>query len=1037
MPLSGKSAGVSSTEVDLTFASPTGPTGVPAGVIGTAQSGPAFVPVTVGTYQEFVNRFGPSNGEQFGPLAARQWLEKAQSLTYIRVLGTGDGKQRALDGTVTNAGFIVGDQQIQDNGIVSANPYAAAGGPLGRTYFLGCYMSESAGSTIFSDAGIQGVFTASAIIRGVLMMPSGVVPTLSASAQMFDNAYNNTPIGMTVEAAQGHSLGPPTLVAGNAGFSGFPQRGDLTGTVNLADSKQEFVLLLNGHLDNPDENYRSFITASFDPGAGNYISKALNTDPLKYEQRGHLLYSHFDIQPGLAVATGSGILNASPLGRGRDGSEQPIAFLTYGTLDRNTANSTTTPDYEGFRDRYAAAKTPFFISQKFGGIAQNVFRIHARTDGELHPKESYKISLINLATPLDATLSPRFDLQVRTLGDRDGNRLVLESYAGLSLDPSDDRYIARIIGDQNTFFDFDKATRAQRLVVEGDYPNASARIRVEMAPNVTLGKLPIAALPMGFRGPAHIITSGSLAVMSGANSSDQYLVQANSGAPAVRDSQDTINRASVPPIPYRENIYIGSDPTKKLRSSLHWGVQTNVKYQAALPNQGVGVDESFKAFTKYFSNMKTTDINFSEGDNAGVPDSNGIIRDSDRFNKNLFSLENIRVRTGSDGLADANEWMSASYVRNGVIAPIQDGRAGTGFTRALKPEDLKTVGNRKFAKFTTIMQGGFDGTRIFNEDASKLTDAATKRDMDDSSNQGGLAGPNVAAYRKAIDIMGNTSDVDIKLLAIPGIRDTAVTDFAISSVESRFDTLYIMDIEERDSLNTVVTSSEQTVDVTFTVQDFNNRSLDTSFAAAYFPDLVMVDPETKANVQVPPSVGVLGAFALNDSVGHPWFAPAGFSRGALSNMLFATVDLSRDNLDDLYESDINPLTDFPGQPLVVWGQKTLLQAATSLDRVNVRRLLIEVRRSVRTIANSLLFEPNREETLARFSDLVNPVLQSIQELSGVDRYKVIIDTSTTTQADVENNTIRGKIFLQPTRTAEFISLDFVLSNAGSDAFDNV
>jgi hypothetical protein len=1033
MPLTGKSAGVSSTEIDLTFASPASPTGVPAGVIGTAQEGPAFVPVTVGSYQEFVNRFGPSNGEIFGPLAAREWLTRSQALTYIRVLGCGDGKQRAADGTVTNAGFIVGDRQIQESGIVGANPYAASGGPLGRTYFLGCYMSESAGSTIFSSAGIQGVHTASAIIRGVLMMPSGVVPALSASAQTFTYAYNNTPIGMTVESGQGHAVEPPTLVAGNEGVSGFPQRGDLTGTVNLADSKQEFVLLLNGHLDNPDENYRSFITASFDPGAGNYISKVLNKDPLKYEERGHLLYSHFDIDAGLAVVTGSGILNGSSQGLGRDGSEQPIAFLTYSTLDRNTGNATTTPDYEGFRDRYAAARTPFFTSQKFGSNVKNLFRVHARTDGSV-PNSLYKVSIQNLTMPTDATVPATFDLVVRSFEDTDATRTVLESYAGLSLDPSDDRYIARIIGDQNTFFDFDKATRAQRLVVDGDYPNASTRIRVEMAPEVTLGKVPVTALPMGFRGPDHIITSGSLAVMSGANSNSTYLV---ANGRDVRDSQDTINRASVPPLSYRENIYTGLEPTKVLDPRLHWGIQFEAKSDPTQPNRLGNLRDDLHSRTKYFARMQTSNINFVEGNNAGVADLNGIVRDSDKFNHSGFSLSKIRVRTGSDGLADVNEWLSASYVRNGVIEAITDGRAGSGFTRAFKADDLKTPGNRKFARFTTIMQGGFDGTRIFNKDAGKLTDAAAKREVDDSASQGGISGPTVAAYRKAVDIMGNTSDVDIKLLAIPGIRDTAVTDFAISSVESRFDTLYIMDIEERDVLNTVVTSSTQTVDVTYTVQDFNNRGLNTSFAAAYFPDLVMVDPETKSNIQVPPSVGVLGAFGLNDSVGHPWFAPAGFSRGALNNMLFATVDLSRDNLDDLYDSDINPLTDFPGQPLVVWGQKTLLQAATSLDRVNVRRLLIEVRRSVRAIANSLLFEPNREETLARFSDLVNPIMQSIQELSGVDRYKVIIDTSTTTQADVENNTIRGKIFLQPTRTAEFISLDFVLSNAGSDAFDNV
>ena len=118
--------------------------------------------------------------------------------------------------------------------------------------------------------------------------------------------------------------------------------------------------------------------------------------------------------------------------------------------------------------------------------------------------------------------------------------------------------------------------------------------------------------------------------------------------------------------------------------------------------------------------------------------------------------------------------------------------------------------------------------------------------------------------------------------------------------------------------------------------------------------------------------------------------------------------------------------------MVVWGQKTLLRAQSSLDRVNVRRLLIEVRRQVRAVANTLLFEPNRSSTLSRFESLVTPILQSVQDRSGLTRYKVVIDTTTTTQSDVENNTIRGKVFLQPTRTAEFISLDFVVANAGEE-----
>jgi phage tail sheath protein FI len=260
----------------------------------------------------------------------------------------------------------------------------------------------------------------------------------------------------------------------------------------------------------------------------------------------------------------------------------------------------------------------------------------------------------------------------------------------------------------------------------------------------------------------------------------------------------------------------------------------------------------------------------------------------------------------------------------------------------------------------------------------------------------------------------------------------AITDYAIDATERRFDALFVMDIEEKDSVDAFITSSAQNVNVANTVSRVAARSLDSSFAAAYFPDVVIVDPTTRTNVQCPPSVSVLGAFSLNDRVAHPWFAPAGFTRGALKSVIESQVKLNRNNLDDLYTVDINPITAFAHSPgVVIFGQKTLQAAQSALDRVNVRRLLIDVRRKVRGVANTLLFEPNREDTLARFSSAVTPILTQIQQQQGLDRFKVQIDTTTTTQVDVENNTIRGKIFLQPTRSVEFISLDFVVTNAGA------
>ena len=153
----------------------------------------------------------------------------------------------------------------------------------------------------------------------------------------------------------------------------------------------------------------------------------------------------------------------------------------------------------------------------------------------------------------------------------------------------------------------------------------------------------------------------------------------------------------------------------------------------------------------------------------------------------------------------------------------------------------------------------------------------------------------------------------------------------------------------------------------------------------------------------------------------------------MTRVMSTKVALDHTSADLLYPADINPIRQLEGNGGVfIWGQKTLQQAQSALDRINVRRLLIDIRRQVRAIARLFLFEPNREATLAGFSASVQPLLQKIQQQQGLDKFKVIIDTTTTTQADVENNTIRGKIFLQPTRSIEFISLDFVVSNAGEE-----
>jgi len=1146
--LTHRSPGVSTREIDLSGPRRVTPVGTPAGVIGTADDGPAFVPVTVGSYSDFTGLFGASDGEKFGPLAVNEWLKNAASCTYIRVLGAGDGKKKSSStGKVTNAGFVVGAKQVQANGVVNENPYANSGGVQGRTYFLGAFMSESNGSTIFSEAGIQvntpsataatvtitfnnapdaddtitivatdgtsveftctdgttdgtnfsrggtkhgadhlktaiaasslsakisagsvggsdpytltltqatagatgnrtitsdlasvsiggntvatnGAFTggyennhAVPIIRGILMAPSGVTLGLSGNYTADSSAPALT---LTASSRLGHTKEGTPYNATHRYTGNDGMRGGLTGSIKLGS--QEFVMLLNGHKGS--SLYPRVVTASLDMRNPNYFGNIFNTDSTKIEEAGHYLYGRYDIHPALAVVTGAGVLNPGSTDDGGTTPYNDAVFLTHGSGSLNSnSGASTRPNYESFESRYTTAFSPYVISQDFGGSPYDVFRVEALSDGRVST-DRFKISIENIKkTNSDTEKFGSFDLVVRRFDDTDELPVVLEAFRGVDLDSTSGRFIARVVGDQKAYYNFDANSGAQKLIVEGDYPNNSRLIRIKQSTALKKSEIPDEGLPMGFRGPYHMVTSGSsqLHPVTGVlNFAGVNPV----GSEDIQGKMVNLNRAVEPPIPFRETVALGSGQTKRAKASFYWGVQFSNKEDITEPNKVALFNQSMRTYAKFFPRFEGSDQDFSVGNNAGTADSGGVIFDSDRFNNNKFTLEKIQVRTGSDTLADPSYWLSASYNRKGNITANQ-----TNKTRAFKVDDLKSAGNRNYAKFTFFLQGGFDGTNLFNKDKMKLTNAAAVREMDDATAQGATSGPTVASFRKAIDIMGNTSDVSIKLLTIPGMRDTGITDYAIDSVESRFDALYIMDIEERDTLNTIVTSSAQIVHVKNTTTDFTNRALDTSFAAAYFPDVIQRDPGVGTNIQVPPSVAVLGAFALNDAIGHPWFAPAGFSRGALNDAQRASVELKRSNLDDLYDVDVNPITDFPGTGLVVFGQKTLLAAASALDRVNVRRLLIEIRRNVRAVANTLLFEPNRQTTLDKFNALVNPILQGIQEQNGLERFKVIIDSSTTTQADVENNTIRGKIYVQPTRTIEFIALDFVVTNAGSGA----
>lgn len=982
-----KSAGVSARVINLTGPTAIKPAGIPAGVIGTSQKGPAFVPVTVPTAQDFVVDFGePTDYMANGPLASIEWLRNAQSVTFLRVLGAGNAQARSTTGNnigrVANAGLVVGQRlPLRPGGGFNDNAYANAGDE-GRLYFLGCYMKEVGSSTIFQDAGLPT--EGNPIVRGVLMAPSGVLLTLSTSNH--------------ASSSQASSTGTNALASGS-----------FSGSLKISSGRQEFVMLLNGH-SNTDITYPNALTASFDPTAPNYLTKVLNTNPYLIEEAGHYLYADYKIQPGLAVPSGSGVITAS-LGAGTANGfaeTEEIAFLLTGSTARNVGSSTV-PSYENFEDRYRTATSPWIISQPFGGNEENLFRISALDDG-LYPNTRLKFSIETVTPGTDAKPYGRFDLLVRQYGDSDKTMAVLEAFRGVNLNPDSPSYIARIIGDYKTFYNFDAAVGSQKLITEGTFPNKSRYIRVEMASKVVNGELDSSALPLGFRGAPHLVTSGSGPM--NAYSDTAYQPTANSHYNLVQI-----------PVPFRETLTKGTAPSKTVDKALYWGVQFEEKTSATETNSSTTPDTSIDSFVKYFPNFQTSWMNVVVSNNEGAADTttNGIM-DADRFLNNKFTLRNLRVtQNTSTGLIDTTLISEWKYIRNGNITE-------SGISRSLEVADFSDSTARNVLKFSFFLQGGWDGTNILDREMNNITNESITEEMNYAS-RGTSDGPTVKSYDKALDIFADSTEIDIQLMAIPGIRHSFITDRGLLVNEERFDSLFLMDIAEYDINNLLVTSSGQTTSVRYTTNQFNTRAINSSFGAAYFPNVILRDSFTGKTFTVPPSVATLGAFSKNDALGHPWFAPAGFTRGALDTTEDSAMRLSRTNMDTLYENNINPIVSFVGSDgLVVWGQKTLLATDSALERVNVRRLLIDIRRKVREIANRMLFEPNRAETLARFTQLVNPVLKKIQDQNGVEKFLVKIDASTTTQNDVENKIIRGKIFLVPSKTLEFLSVDFVVTN---------
>jgi hypothetical protein len=699
-------------------------------------------------------------------------------------------------------------------------------------------------------------------------------------------------------------LGSGSAVAGNC-FQTSVINNYQSGSFEIKVSGSFTIQAINGNIPSFLAGNGTSISASIVPTDSNYISTIFGKNPKSLDYPVYVQY------------------------------ENKIPTGTFNNMGNVTVSLEKISNYEFLQD-YAVASTPWITSQKIGSTAKNLFKFHTLSHGTSVNYE-IKAAISNIKTSTEVA-DPEgygsFTVTLRrvnqnnipnspyTSQDTDSQPDVVEqSFANVNLNPNSSRYIERVIGNR-----YQTVNAANELVTNGDYPNLSQYVRVEVDSAVSSGTNSNTLIPFGFRA----VTSPTPMVSGSIN-----LV------PTTYKTDQTISGI------YNNSVSYGYDFT----------VLTNLSYLAPTPTSG-----------------STT------GSNAD------------------FYLGNISQNT------NANFPVGAPYT--GTLEAALTG--GTFTTNVL-------IDTRKFI---VPFQGGFDGARpnLPKFTGANLTSANTFG-FDCSTS----AATGTVAYRKAFALLSNADQYDINMLLTPGIIDSLHS--AVSSearnlcANTRFDTFYVMDSNKlTDSIATVVNQV---------------TTIDNNYTATYWPWVRIVNPSNNVPVWVPPSVVIPGALTFNDSVAAPWYAPAGLTRGGLATVTSTYQNLSQANRDTLYEARVNPIANFPNDGVCIWGQKTLQALPSALDRVNVRRLLITVKKFIASASRYLVFDPNDQVIRDKFLSIVNPYLEQVRAQRGLTAFRVVMDNTNNTPQTIDQNILYGKLFLQPTRTAEFIILDFNIQPTGA------
>jgi len=760
------------------------------------------------------------------------------------------------------------------------------------------------------------------------------------------------------------------------------------GKVIESDAEGKFTVVLEGAVASDDSN-KTF-TFNFDDSSDRFIRKVFNTNPQLVAggdfyasnlERNYWLGETFEQElrdggEGSLIGSSTSIIGTKVFG--------VIQAISNGTTGPHKMNTSTQEAQTGWVIGQDQGASSAFVAT----ATDKLFKLKGRGHGEWLNK-NVKISIEKIRySNTDTTEYGTFSIVLRSLTDTDSNPVVLERFDNLTLDPTSPKYIEKAIGNQ--YYSWVESERRLRLY--GDYPNQSKFIYVS---EVNAGNP--SSVPFGYYGPPNF---SSVIDWSGSASDDaitnKYL-DADSvyGAVANRFLSGVIgNFTGSLTWPVARLRHSASDGGMSDQTNAYFGFQTTRTIDST---RG---DMSMKDYHRRWL-----------ADSWSDTDGTGTVGYS-----YIFTMDDIIVNT------------TGAYYSSGSRV------AGTSRTSG----SYKDLIDDGYDRFTMPLWGGFDGFDITKPDPLYNTGM--------SSTSTDKTSYIYNTYKRAIDTVADPEFVDMNLLAVPGLTRDGLTTHMVNVCEDRADAMAVIDLPDvykpnHETYDDGDKSNRQGDSPTQAANNLRTRKIDSSYGATYYPWVQSLDEPTGQSLWVPPSVAMMGTLASSEKSSQIWFAPAGFNRGGLSDgaagipVTGVSRRLTSKERDILYEARINPIASFPSTGIVVFGQKTLQEKPSALDRINVRRLVIYLKKQISILSTQILFEQNVQATWTRFKGLIEPFLANVKTTFGITDYRLILDESTTTPDLIDQNIMYAKIMVKPARAIEYIAIDFIIASTGA-SFDD-